>query len=134
VTPMVIFWLLGACIFGLAVGSFLNVCIARLPLEKSLIWPGSRCGNCFQPVRWYHNIPVLSYLLLRGRCRSCKQPYSPRYLIVEVLTGLGFAGLFYAEVVRNIHDWSIPRGREWEIGQGFYPWQWFVVWGWHAVL
>ena len=133
-TFLVIFWLAAAFLIGLVVGSFLNVCIARLPLEKSLLWPGSRCGNCFQPVRWYDNIPILSYLLLRGRCRSCHQPYSPRYLIVELLTGLGFAGLFYAEVVANIHDWRIDRGQNWAIDRGFFPWEWFVVWGWHALL
>jgi len=126
---LIFFILLGAC-----VGSFLNVVVARLPLEKSLLWPGSRCGNCFQPVRWYDNLPVVSYLLLRGRCRSCHQTFSPRYLIVELLTGLGFAGLFYAEVVANIHDWPVARSQSWAIQQGFYPWEWFVVWGWHALL
>jgi len=58
-------------ILGLIVGSFLNVAVARLPLEKSLIWPGSRCGVCQQRVRWYDNLPLVSYVWLRGRCRTC---------------------------------------------------------------
>src|SRR5438874_5717053 len=60
---------------GASVGSFLNVSIARLPLEKSLLWPNSRCGSCLQSIRWYDNIPLLSYLCLRGRCRTCGQSY-----------------------------------------------------------
>src|SRR4051812_46826913 len=103
--PLLIFWLFTAFLAGVCVGSFLNVVIARLPLEKSLLWPGSRCGSCYQPVRMYDNIPLLSYLVLRGRCRTCGARFSPRYLIVELVTGLGFAGLFYLEVVRNIHGW-----------------------------
>ncbi len=75
-------------IIGLIVGSFLNVCIFRLPEGRSIVRPGSSCGACGQPVRWYDNIPVLSYLILRGRCRNCKASYSIRYPIVELLTGL----------------------------------------------
>ena len=61
---MVFFQLITVFIVGASVGSFFNVCIYRLPLEKSLLWPGSRCGHCFQPIRWYDNIPLLSYWLL----------------------------------------------------------------------
>src|SRR5437762_12153215 len=99
------FWLFLVFVVGLVVGSFLNVCVARLPLEKSLIWPGSRCGHCLQRVRWYDNLPLISYLVLRGRCRTCGAHFSARYFFVELLTGLGFLGLFYAEVVANIHGW-----------------------------
>ena len=63
-------------VIGAIVGSFLNVCVARLPFEKSILWPGSRCGRCFQPIRCYDNIPLLGYWLLRGRCRTCGQPFS----------------------------------------------------------
>src|SRR5256885_4706602 len=101
------YWLAVVFVLGLAVGSFLNVCIGRLPLEKSILWPGSRCGHCLQRIRWYHNLPLLSYLWLRGRCRTCGAKFSSRYFIVELLTGLGFLGLFFAEVVCNIHDWPI---------------------------
>jgi leader peptidase (prepilin peptidase)/N-methyltransferase len=90
---------------GALIGSFLNVCVARLPQEKSLLWPpGSRCGKCFQPVRWYDNIPLVSYWVLRGRCRSCGERFSIRYFLVELVTALGFAGLFYLVVVVNVHQ------------------------------
>ncbi|MBV9122462.1 MAG: prepilin peptidase [Planctomycetes bacterium] len=95
-------------VIGACVGSFLNVCIHRLPLEKSLLWPGSRCGHCLQPIPWQDNIPLVSYWWLRGRCRSCGQPFSIRYFLVELLTALMFLGLFYLEVVRNVHYFD-PR-------------------------
>src|SRR5205809_5731572 len=87
--------LLNLFVLGTIVGSLLNVCVHRLPLEKSIIWPGSRCSHCLQPIRWYDNIPLLSYLLLRGRCRACGTSYSARYFLIELLTGLSFVGLFY---------------------------------------
>src|SRR4051794_26957140 len=126
---IVAFWLVLVFVFGLAVGSFVNVVVARLPLEKSLLWPGSRCGSCLQPIRWYDNLPLLSYLVLRGRCRRCGAKYSPRYFLVELVTGLGFAGLFYVEVVLNVHQW--PAGnRAWQIQQGLYPLTWWVGFVW----
>ena len=75
---------------GLAVGSFLNVCIHRVPLGKSVVSPPSRCPGCGYQLRWYDNIPVLSYALLRGRCRNCRAPISIRYPIVEILTMVVF--------------------------------------------
>ena len=63
-------------VFGLIIGSFLNVCIYRIPLGKSVVFPGSGCPHCGQSIRFYDNIPVLSYLLLRGKCRFCKEPIS----------------------------------------------------------
>src|SRR5216683_1695222 len=90
---------------GLTVGSFLNVCIHRLPYEKSILWPlGSRCGTCYKAIAWYDNLPVLSYCLLRGRCRMCGARFTSGYLFVELLTGLCFPGLFYLEAVVNVHD------------------------------
>jgi leader peptidase (prepilin peptidase) / N-methyltransferase len=74
--------------FGLAFGSFLNVCIYRLPLDLSVVTPRSACPGCMQPIAFYDNIPVLSWLILRGRCRRCKARISPRYLLIELLTGL----------------------------------------------
>jgi leader peptidase (prepilin peptidase) / N-methyltransferase len=80
-------------VLGLALGSFLNVCIYRLPRGMSVLNPRwSACPNCKQPIAFYDNVPVLSWLLLRGRCRQCKAPISPRYLLIEVLT----AALFLA--------------------------------------
>jgi len=78
--------------FGLAFGSFLNVCIYRLPLGKSVVHPRSACPHCQRQIAWYDNIPVFSWVALRGRCRHCHAKISPRYLVVELLT----AGLFLA--------------------------------------
>ena len=80
--------------FGTAVGSFLNVCIYRLPLRKSLMWPGSHCPSCDAPVKPYDNVPIAGYLWLRGRCRNCRAPISIQYPIVELLTGAVFLGAF----------------------------------------
>src|SRR5688500_3415029 len=75
-----------AALAGLAFGSFFNVVIARLPAGESLVRPGSKCPHCGHPVRPRDNVPVLSWLLLRGRCRDCDAPISPRYPLVEALT------------------------------------------------
>jgi leader peptidase (prepilin peptidase)/N-methyltransferase len=71
---------------GLVVGSFLNVCIYRLPRQQSVVWPASRCPQCHHPLKWYDNVPVLSYILLRGRCRSCQSPIPVTYPLVELVT------------------------------------------------
>lgn len=81
---------------GCCIGSFLNVVIYRLPREKSLVHPGSSCPHCGQAIRFYDNIPLLSWLILRAKCRRCKGPISPRYFIVELLTGLVFLGVYVA--------------------------------------
>lgn len=78
-------------LFGLAIGSFLNVVIYRLPRRESLSHPGSHCPKCNAAIRWYDNIPVASWVTLRGRCRNCSQPIASRYPIVEAITGVGFA-------------------------------------------
>lgn len=80
-----------AFLFGTVVGSFLNVCIHRLPKEESVVAPRSRCPACQTPIRAVDNIPLLSFLLLRGRCRACGTPISRRYPLVEGLTGILFA-------------------------------------------
>jgi leader peptidase (prepilin peptidase) / N-methyltransferase len=86
---------LAAGLFGLVVGSFLNVVIHRVPLHQSVVWPASRCPACGEPIRPIDNVPILSYLLLRGRCRSCKARISARYPLVEALTGALFAAAAY---------------------------------------
>lgn len=79
---------LAVFVFGAMVGSFLNVCIYRLPLRLSIVLPRSHCPACETPIRAYDNVPILSYLLLRGRCRACGQAISARYPLIEALTGV----------------------------------------------
>ena len=86
-----------ALLGGLIIGSFLNVVAWRLPRGESLSHPGSHCPSCDTPIKPYDNIPVLSWLLLRGRCRSCGEPISPRYPIVELTTGLLWAAVVIAD-------------------------------------
>jgi leader peptidase (prepilin peptidase)/N-methyltransferase len=81
--------------FGLAAGSFLNVCISRIPEEKSIVFPPSSCPKCGARIRTYDLIPILSWLLLRGKCRACGLPISPRYPIVEGLTAVVFTLLYF---------------------------------------
>ena len=80
-----------AAAFGAVTGSFLNVCIYRLPLGKSIVWPASACPRCGRELSWFENIPVASFLVLRARCRSCRAPIGWRYPLVETLTALLFA-------------------------------------------
>lgn len=77
-------------IFGLIVGSFLNVCIYRLPRQKSIITPSSFCPHCEMPIKWFDNIPVVSFVILRGRCRSCRKNISWQYPTIEILTAAIF--------------------------------------------
>jgi leader peptidase (prepilin peptidase)/N-methyltransferase len=100
-------WIFGAVlclVLGLNWGSFFNVCIYRLPVRKSIVRPGSHCYHCGTFLKWYDNIPLLSYLLLRGNCRSCGTHFSARYFFVELLTGLMFLGLF----MRFGIQWALP--------------------------
>lgn len=85
---------ISSVLFGLIIGSFLNVCIHRVPLKKSLIHPPSNCPQCGENIKFYDNIPVISYLLLLGKCRSCRAPISIRYPIVELVVGLLSLALF----------------------------------------
>ena len=84
-----------AGVFGAMIGSFLNVCIYRLPLGRSIVWPGSACGSCGHMLAWFENVPVVSYLILRGRCRACRAAISLRYPLVELLTAAMFAGAWW---------------------------------------
>ncbi len=101
-----LYWPVAVMVFiwGLVWGSFFNVCIYRIPVGKSVVTPGSHCYSCGSPVRWYDNIPLLSYLLLRGNCRFCGTHFSPRYFFVELLTGL----LFLAVFVSFGFQWETP--------------------------
>lgn len=88
-TPLIAYEAVGF-VLGLIFGSFLNVCIARLPLGKSVVHPHSQCPHCGAGIRWYDNVPVLSWLLLRGRCRDCRHAVALRYPLVEIGLGLWF--------------------------------------------
>jgi leader peptidase (prepilin peptidase)/N-methyltransferase len=79
-----------AAVFGAVVGSFLNVCIYRLPIGTSIVWPASACPNCHREIEWLENIPIVSWLVMRGRCRTCKHPIGVQYPIVEAITAVMF--------------------------------------------
>lgn len=92
--------------FGLLVGSFLNVVIARVPAGESIIRPGSRCPHCGHALTWFENVPVVSWIFLRARCRACRAPISLRYPAVELLTGV----LFLSCWLRFGASWNLLRG------------------------
>ena len=98
-----VFWIVSAFVFlaGLCIGSFLNVCIWRIPRDESIVWPGSHCPACNHAIAAWDNLPLLSWLLLNGKCRHCKAPISPRYFVVELLAGALFAALWL------VHGWTL---------------------------
>jgi len=79
---------------GLVIGSFSNVCIYRIPRNESLVWPGSHCPKCSKPIKFYDNIPLISYIILKGKCRNCGEPIPLQYPIVELATGLFYLALY----------------------------------------
>jgi leader peptidase (prepilin peptidase)/N-methyltransferase len=85
-------WVIALFAVGLVVGSFLNVCIYRLPRRESVVWPSSRCTSCGRSLAWYDNVPIVSWVALGGRCRTCRAPISATYPIVEAVTAVVFAG------------------------------------------
>lgn len=98
-------FLIGACaLLGVAVGSFLNVVIYRVPRHESVISPRSRCTSCHTPLKGYDNIPVVSWIVLRGRCRTCHCAISPQYICVEIGCGALYAGL----AARLGYNWELP--------------------------
>ncbi|MFC3687372.1 prepilin peptidase [Aquipuribacter hungaricus] len=102
------FAVVAAGLFGLLVGSFLNVVVHRVPRGLSVVRPPSACPGCGAPVRPRDNVPVLSWLLLRGRCRDCGEPISGRYPLVETATGLAFAGVVAAVLLEGPTPWVVP--------------------------
>ena len=86
------FVLLAFALAGLMIGSFLNVCIYRLPRRESIVWPASHCTACQRPLAWFENIPIIGWVALRGRCRTCASRISAVYPLVELTTGVVFAG------------------------------------------
>jgi leader peptidase (prepilin peptidase)/N-methyltransferase len=109
-----------AFLWGTLWGSFLNVVIHRLPQDLSVVHPGSRCGACGAAIRWYDNIPILSYLVLRGRCRACRAGYSPRYMLVEAACGVISLYIF-----RSVVDVGNPDAFLWGLGW-WGAWQFFA--------
>jgi len=101
-------WILAlvAGLFGLAIGSFLNVCALRWPEDGSVVSPRSRCPGCGSGIGWYDNVPVLSWLLLRGRCRRCGEGISVQYPLVELATALAWGGMFLLHGL----EWEALRG------------------------
>lgn len=82
-------------VFGILIGSFLNVVIYRVPKGESIVFPSSKCQSCGTSLKWYHNIPIFSWLFLRGKCAFCQDKISPQYPIVELIIGLIFLALYY---------------------------------------
>ena len=129
------FYLLAFYVFALGcyIASFLNVCIWRLPRDESVVSPPSHCPKCNARIKWYQNIPVISWCALRGRCASCGQPISPRYLCVELLGGL----LFLAAYLQWTAGGGVVRAPSsaWALGMVSFanPWmipvEWLVVSG-----
>ncbi len=117
-------WIIGLIVFilGLIFGSFLTVCVHRIPNEQSVVSPRSRCPRCGTQIKWYHNIPVFSYLFLQGQCESCQEKIPPRYPLIELVNGLGYlllvgkfgltwptmvyAALFSVFIVVTVIDWD----------------------------
>src|SRR5262245_60114604 len=93
-------------LLGAIVGSFLNVCIYRLAWNKSIFWPGSHCPNCLRPVRFYDNIPIVSWFVLGGRCRDCGEKFSPRYMLVEALSAVLFGFVFWLQAPEGVAGYS----------------------------
>jgi leader peptidase (prepilin peptidase)/N-methyltransferase len=127
----------GALVLGASIGSFLNVVIARVPQGLSIVSPRSRCPRCLAPIAWYDNLPVLSWLLLRARCRGCGAPISARYLLVELLGAgaallalrrnglsgaapaeMGFASLLLALGFIDLDTWLLPHALTWPLIAG----------------
>ncbi len=106
-------WFAFVFAFGCCIGSFLNVVIYRLPRDKSLVTPPSACPSCGKHIRFYDNIPLLSWLMLRGRCRNCRASISPRYFAVELLTGSVFLGLFVLYFQAGVREGLVLRNGGW---------------------
>ncbi|SHO80588.1 Leader peptidase (Prepilin peptidase) / N-methyltransferase [hydrothermal vent metagenome] len=82
-------------LFGILIGSFMNVVIYRIPNEESIVFPSSKCQSCQTPLKWYHNIPIFSWIALKGKCAFCSSPISKQYPIIEFITGLIFLAVFW---------------------------------------
>jgi leader peptidase (prepilin peptidase)/N-methyltransferase len=130
----IVLWCVSVFVLGLVVGSFLNVLIARLPYEKSIIWPSSRCFACYTRIRLTDNLPIIGYLRLRGKCRHCGAAFSSRYLWVEIGTGAAFLALFAAEVLFNTHAIKANEVNLFAANVVIPPLRFWAMFAYHAVL
>ena len=116
------FFVFCAALFGLIFGSFLHVCIWRIPQDQSIVFPGSSCPFCRTPIKWYDNIPVFSYLFLKGQCRYCETHIPIRYSIYEAITAVLFMGVVYQYSVSSTAGlylgltcvWIVASGIDWD--------------------
>ncbi len=106
-------WIVFLVAIGACVGSFLNVVIYRLPRGQSIVFPPSHCPHCGRSIKWYDNVPLLSWCVLRGRCRFCKEPISPRYLLVEAATAAMIVGLYVCYYVLDLRDGAQSFAQSW---------------------
>ncbi len=113
--------------WGACIGSFLNVCIYRIPNDLSVVTPRSHCPTCKKPIAWYHNIPILTWLSLRGKCAYCGAPISPRYVLVEALVGVLFLLVWLNFVV--VEGYVPPLGMGGFTDPLLIPIYWLVVSG-----
>jgi len=131
---MDVYWIITVFLFGACVGSFLNVVIYRVPRGLNIAFPGSHCPKCGRAIRWYDNVPLLSWLVLRGRCRFCKNPISARYIIIEAVTALLVVGLYVAYFVvgtRAVSMSECPCTSWHSQGALYEAWPMFIA---HAAL
>ncbi len=98
------YWVVMLFALGTCIGSFLNVVVYRLPRGESIVFPSSHCPHCGRAIKWYDNIPIVSFLLLRARCRFCKAAISPRYLVIELLTAVLVCGLYVCYFILDLRD------------------------------
>jgi leader peptidase (prepilin peptidase)/N-methyltransferase len=129
-----VIWLILVFLLGAAVGSYLNVVVGRLPLEKSLLWPSSHCLTCLRKLSMWDNLPIIGWLRRRGQCRYCGTHFSSRYLWVELFTGLVFALIFFLDVIQNWHRIPFFETNAYQVRLGVIPWQGWILFLHHAIL
>src|SRR6185312_11451545 len=122
------FWSLAFFVFGCMIGSFLNVCIHRMPLGQSIVSPPSHCPHCNYSIPWYLNIPLVTWLVLRGKCANCGAPISIRYFLVELLTGIAFLSAWIAFGTQSaVHAIGVCVLLAGLIAATFIDWEHYII-------